>query len=112
MEKRMDAKWRDCIETLNGKRAEALAAGGAARVEKQHAAGKLTARERMEALFDDGTFTELGNLALSAATDFGMEKKKKPGDGVIVGFGKVHGRLTFASSQDFTVGGGSLGSCV
>lgn len=110
MEKRMDAKWRDCIETLNGKRAEALAAGGAARVEKQHAAGKLTARERMEALFDDGTFTELGNLALSAATDFGMEKKKKPGDGVIVGFGKVHGRLTFASSQDFTVGGGSLGA--
>ena len=105
----MDNIWQQKIENLCERRADAAAAGGEARVEKQHAAGKLTARERMEALFDDGTFTELGDMIESRATDFGMEKKKRPGDGVVTGYGLVHGRVTFAASQDFTVGGGSLG---
>ena len=69
----------------------------------------LTARERMEALFDDGTFVEINDQIASRCSDFGMDKKKKPGDGVVTGYGYIHGRLAFASSQDFTIGGGSLG---
>ena len=105
----MDNTWQQKIENLMDRRADVAAAGGEARVEKQHAAGKLTARERMEALFDDGTFVEINDMIESRATDFGMEKKKKPGDGVVTGYGKIHGRTAFASSQDFTIGGGSLG---
>lgn len=105
----MEEKWQKSIERLMVRREEAAAGGGAERIEKQHAAGKLTARERLEALFDDGTFTETDALVLSRATDLGMDKKKRPGDGVVTGYGEVHGRLVFASSQDFTVGGGSLG---
>lgn len=63
----------------------------------------------MDALFDDGTFVEINDMITSRATDFGMDKKKKPGDGVVAGYGYIHGRIAFASSQDFTVGGGSLG---
>ena len=105
----MEEKWKSGMETLRKKREEVLAAGGSERVEKQHAAGKLTARERLEALFDDRSFVELNDLVSSRATDFGMEKKKKPGDGVVTGYGKIHGRIAFAASQDFTVGGGALG---
>ena len=75
------------------------AAGGLDRIAKQHAAGKLTARERMEALFDDGTFVELDDMITSRATDFGMDKKKRPGDGVVTGYGYIHGRIAFAASQ-------------
>ena len=106
----MDSKWIDSINDLKTRQQEAELAGGQAGIEKQHARGKLTARERMEALFDDGTFVELNSLMTSGATDFGMDKKKKPGDGVVTGYGYVHGRLVYASSQDFTVGGGSLGA--
>lgn len=102
-------KWTAGIEDLQSRREGIYNAGGAQRVAKQHASGKLTARERMEALFDDGTFVEMNDQITSRATDFGMDKKRKAGDGVIVGYGKVHGRITFASSQDFTVNGGSLG---
>ena len=105
----MDDKWKERIEQLNNLRSQVAEAGGAARIEKQHSLGKLTARERMEALFDDGTFVEINDMIASRATDFGMDKKKKPGDGVVTGYGKIHGRTVFASSQDFTVGGGSLG---
>ena len=105
----MDERWQSQIERLMKKREEVYAAGGAERIAKQHASGKLTARERMEALFDDGTFVEINDMLSSRATDFGMDKKKKPGDGVITGYGKIHGRVAFASSQDFTVGGGALG---
>ena len=63
----------------------------------------------MEALFDDDTFVELNDMITSRAIDFGMENKRKAGDGVITGYGRIHGRLAFASSQDFTVSGGSLG---
>ena len=105
----MDSQWDNKIRLLNQRRAAVAAAGGEARVEKQHASGKLTARERMEALFDDDTFVEINDMIESRCADFGMDKKKKPGDGVVTGYGKIHGRTAFASSQDFTVGGGSLG---
>ncbi len=105
----MDALWEVKNNNLNTIRTKSAAAGVEERVAKQHASGKLTARERLEALFDDDTFVELNNLISSRATDFGMEKKRKPGDGVVVGYGRIHGRLAFASSQDFTVNGGSLG---
>ncbi len=105
----MDDKWIERIEDLSKRREDIYAAGGEARVAKQHSQGKLTARERMEALFDDDTFVELNDMVTSHATDFGMDKKRKAGDGVITGYGKIHGRIVFASSQDFTVNGGSLG---
>ena len=105
----MDQKWQDSISQLNQRRENVAAAGGPDRIAKQHSSGKLTARERMEALFDDGTFVEINDQIASRCSDFGMEKKKKPGDGVVTGYGYIHGRLAFASSQDFTVGGGSLG---
>lgn len=103
------SEWQERVSALEKRREKVREGGGAERVAKQHASGKLTARERMEALFDDGTFTEINDMMLSRATDFGMEKKKKPGDGVVTGYGYIHGRIAFAASQDFTVGGGSLG---
>ena len=105
----MDELWKNSIDRLESRREAVLAAGGVERIAKQHASGKLTARERMEALFDDGTFVELNDQITSRCSDFGMDKKKKPGDGVVTGYGYIHGRVAFASSQDFTVGGGSLG---
>ena len=105
----MDKNWKNSIDDLNARREKVLEAGGADRIARQHRAGKLTARERLEALFDDGSFVELNDMMTSRATDFGMDKKKRPGDGVVTGYGMIHGRTAFAASQDFTVGGGSLG---
>lgn len=105
----MEQTWKTNTADLLSRREEAALGGGEARIEKQHNSGKLTAQERLEALFDDGTFTEVNDLIMSRCTDFGMDKKKRPGDGVVTGYGYIHGRLAFASSQDFTVGGGSLG---
>jgi propionyl-CoA carboxylase beta chain len=82
--------------------------GGAARVERQHAAGKLTARERIELLFDPGTFEEVDKLVTHRCRDFGMEQQVVPGDGVVAGHGLIDGRQVFAFAQDFTVFGGSL----
>lgn len=82
--------------------------GGKARIEKQHKSGKLTARERVQLLLDPNTFIELDKLKTHRCNDFGMDKKKIPGDGVVTGYGKIEGRLTFVFSQDFTVFGGSL----
>ena len=82
--------------------------GGADRLERQHAAGKLTARERMELLFDPGTFEELDKLVTHRCRDFGLEAQLIPGDGVVSGHGLVNGRQVFAFAQDFTVFGGSL----
>ena len=101
--------WDELLEDLDSRRAKAEIGGGQARIDKQHEKGKLTARERLDILFDEGTFVELNTLMESRCTDFGMEKKKNPGDGVVTGYGKVNGRVVFASSQDFTVGGGALG---
>ena len=83
--------------------------GGEKQVKKQHDGGKLTARERLDHLFDKGTFQEVQLFVKHHATLFGMDKKEIPADGVITGFGKVNGRVVFAASQDFTSAGGTLG---
>ena len=87
---------------------EALLGGGPKRIEKQHAQHKLTARERIELLFDQGSFVEYDKLVTHRCTDFGMEKEKIYGDGVVTGHGEINGRIAYAFSQDFTVFGGSL----
>ncbi len=93
---------------LEKKREEAKIGGGENRIEKQHAKGKLTARERIELLIDKGSFQEIGMFVSHRSSDFGMENQKIPGDGVITGYGTVNGRLVYVFSQDFTVFGGSL----
>jgi propionyl-CoA carboxylase beta chain len=98
----------DKIQLLNNKIAEAKLGGGEARIESQHKKGKLTARERIELLFDKGSFEEIGMLVQHRSTNFGLDKQKFLGDGVITGYGKVNGRIVYAFSQDFTVLGGSL----
>lgn len=82
--------------------------GGVDKIEKQHAQGKKTARERIEVLLDKGTFNELDKLVTQRCTDFGMEKKKVAGDGMVTGYGKIDGRLVFVYAYDFTAFGGSL----
>ena len=99
----------DRIAALRKKREKLQEGGGADRIEKQHAAGKSTARERLDMLFDGGAFFEVDAFAESRAVEFGMAAKRAPGDGVVAGYGSVNGRLIFAASQDFTVIGGSLG---
>jgi acetyl-CoA carboxylase carboxyltransferase component len=96
------------LEILQKKRDQALVGGGAVRIESQHKKGKLTARERLHFLLDEGSFQEIGMLVSHRSTDFGMEKEKYPGDGVVTGYGTVNGRLVYVFSQDFTVFGGSL----
>ncbi|MBR6855285.1 MAG: methylmalonyl-CoA carboxyltransferase, partial [Fibrobacter sp.] len=97
------------LEKLSERNAKAQAGGGAARIEKQHSQGKLTARERLEILFDKGTFKEIGAMRLSQSIEL-PESKRIYGDGVVTGYGKINGRPVYACSQDFTVSGGSLGS--
>jgi propionyl-CoA carboxylase beta chain len=98
----------DIIAQLEAKRAEAYMGGGQKRIDKQHAQGKLTARERVEVLLDENSFEELDMYVEHNCVDFGMEKNKIPGDGVVTGSGTINGRLVFVFSQDFTVFGGSL----
>jgi len=100
---------QDILAVLEARRAEARIGGGERRIAAQHAKGKLTARERIEALFQPGTFMEFGLHADHTCTRFGMEKRSMPGDGVITGVGYIDGRPVAAYSQDFTVGGGALG---
>ncbi len=95
----------DLLEKLN---AEALAGGGADRVEKHKQNGRLAARERLDVLLDPGSFVELDRFVTHRCTNFGMDKKKYLGDGVITGYGKINGKLVYVYSQDFTVFGGSL----
>src|SRR4030065_114114 len=103
-------KSNDAIrKELEKRREEALLGGGQEKIEKQHQSGKLTARERIDLLVDPGTFVELDRFVTHRCTDFGMEKKKFFGDGVVTGYGKIEGRLAFVFSQDFTVFGGALG---
>ena len=94
---------------LERRRAEALAGGGDERVKAQHKKGKLTARERIAALLDPDSFQEIGMLVEHRCTDFGLDKQKAAGDGVVTGYGTISGRTVFVFSQDFTVLGGSLG---
>ncbi len=98
----------DLNQELLNKREQAKVGGGEARIERQHKGGKLTARERIELLIDEDTFQEMGMFIEHRATSFGLDKSKIPGDGVITGYGKIHGRLVYVFSQDFTVLGGSL----
>src|SRR4029450_6541900 len=98
----------DQRETLADLERRAELGGGVERLERQHAAGKLTARERIELLFDPGSFEEVDKLVTPRCGDFGMEKQIIPGDGVVAGHGLIEGRQVFAFAQDFTVFGGSL----
>ena len=90
-------------ERLADERAKALEGGGAARMDKIHARGSLTARERLELLFDPGTFTEMDQLKAHRCTQFGMDEVNYPGDGIVTGYGDIHGRTVYAFSQDFSV---------
>jgi len=98
----------DPFARLEQLEAQALLGGGADRIAKQHEAGKLTARERVEALLDPGSFIELDRFVTHRCADFGMQERKVLGDGVVTGYGQVRGRLTYVFAQDFTVFGGSL----
>jgi len=97
------------IERLRKLREEAKLGGGPERIERQHKAGKLTARERLDLLLDEGSFHELDVFVTHRATGFGMEEKRYLGDGVVTGYGTIDGRLVYVFSQDFTVLGGALG---
>ena len=99
---------QDKIDQLLKKREESLLGGGAKRIEDQHKKGKLTARERLHFLMDEGSFNEIGAFVTHRSKDFGMENQQFLGDGVITGYGKINGRLVYVFSQDFTVFGGSL----
>ena len=99
---------KQILEQLEARRAEARLGGGAIRIEAQHAKGKLTARERIELLLDEGSFEEFDMFVAHRCTDFGMDAVKMPGDGVVTGWGTVNGRQVYVFSQDFTVFGGSL----
>ncbi|MEJ2587207.1 MAG: acyl-CoA carboxylase subunit beta [Deltaproteobacteria bacterium] len=100
----IDAK----IKELDSRNLEAEMGGGEKRIEQQHKKGKMTARERIHYLLDEGSFEELDKFVVHRCQDFGMDKKKIPGDGVVTGYGTINGRLVFLFSQDFTVFGGSL----
>jgi propionyl-CoA carboxylase beta chain len=96
------------LDELRRRHAAAEAGGGSERRERQHKEGKLSARERIELLLDEGSFEELDKLVTHRCRDFGMDEQIVPGDGVVSGYGRIHGRLTYAFAQDFTVFGGSL----
>ena len=97
------------IALMNAKKEHIMQGGGQARIDKQHQKGKMTARERIQMLFDEGTFVELDMFMKHRCTNFGQEKKELPGEGVVTGYGTIDGRLVYAFAQDFTVEGGSLG---
>src|ERR1700719_1545744 len=101
-------KHLDRLEELRRRNAEAEAGGGAERRERQHKEGKLSARERIDLLLDEGSFEELDKFVRHHCTDFGMEQQRPAGDGFITGYGRIDGRLVYVFAQDFTVFGGSL----
>lgn len=104
----MDEQRQQLLSKLAARNAAALEGGGAARHQRQHDKGKLTARERVELFCDTGTFVEMDRLVTHRCHDFGMEQQKFPGDGVVTGYGRVGGEKVFVFAQDFTVFGGSL----
>ena len=99
---------QDKIKELEKRNLEAGLGGGQKRIDKQHSTGKMTARERIDYLLDEDSFQEIDKFVVHQCHDFGMEKKKIPGDGVVTGYGTINGRTVFIFSQDFTVFGGSL----
>ncbi len=104
----MDAERKALYDELDRLNAAALEAGGPAGARRQHERGKLTARERIEALLDPGSFRELDRFVVHRCNDFGMADKRVAGDGVVTGYGRVDGRLVYLFAQDFTVFGGTL----
>src|SRR6201993_2158316 len=96
------------LEELRRRHAAAEQGGGPERKARQHKEGKLSARERIELLLDEGSFEELDKLVTHRCLDFGMEKEIVPGDGFVTGYGRIEGRLAYVFAQDFTVFGGSL----
>ena len=105
---RAEGMTKDIIELLENKRAQARLGGGQDRIDRQHAKGKLSARERIDLLLDEGSFEEWDMYAEHRCNDFGMDEKRIPGDGVVTGWGTIEGRLIYIFSKDFTVFGGSL----
>ena len=99
---------QDIIRQLEEKRADARAGGGQRRIDAQHGKGKLTARERLEIMLDEGSFEEWDMFVEHRCQDFDMAEQRIPGDGVVTGYGTINGRSVFVFSQDFTVFGGSL----
>jgi len=104
----MAGKTQDHLHVLREMRSRAVLGGGSKRIEQQHARGKLTARERLALLLDDGSFQEFGALATHQVAEFGLDKQRFPGDGIVTGFGKISGRRVAVFAQDFTVLGGSF----
>src|SRR3954464_79144 len=99
---------REKLELLERRRAEAEQGGGEKRLKAQHDKGKLSARERLDLLLDEGSFVEFDRFVTHRSTDFGLDEQKVFGDGVVTGYGRIDGRLVYVFSQDFTVFGGSL----
>jgi len=99
---------KDILEQLERRREDARLGGGQTRIDAQHGRGKLTARERVDLLLDEGSFEEFDMFVTHRCTDFGMQDQKPAGDGVVTGWGTINGRLVYVFSQDFTVFGGSL----
>jgi len=99
---------KEILEQLEDKRSRARLGGGQKRIDAQHAKGKLTARERLDLLLDEGSFEEWDMFVEHRCTDFDMDQQHVPGDGVVIGYGTINGRLVFVFSQDFTVFGGAL----
>ena len=97
------------IELMKKKKAHIEMGGGEKRIAAQHSKGKMTARERLNKFFDEGTFVELDAFVKHRCVNFGQDKLDLPAEGVITGYGTVDGRLVYAFAQDFTVAGGSLG---
>src|SRR5713101_1862385 len=96
---------QDKLKQLEKLAAEARVGGGQARIDEQHRKGKLTARERLDLLLDEGSFTELDAFVVHRANDFGLDEQRYLGDSVVTGYGRIDGRLVFVFSQDFTVFG-------
>src|SRR3979409_42866 len=99
---------REKLELLERRRIESEQGGGEARLKAQHEKGKLSARERLDLLLDEGSFVELDRFVVHRSHDFGLEEQRIYGDGVVTGYGRIDGRLVYVFSQDFTVFGGSL----
>ncbi len=108
LQKPTDPQLLEKFNELERKNREAMLGGGKARIEQQHRRGKLTARERIELLLDEGSFEEFGRFVMHRCRDFGLDKEHYLGDGVVTGYGTINGRLVYVFSQDFTVFGGSL----
>lgn len=103
------ADWENLLSVMRDKAIKVKQGGGQKRIEQQHAQGKYTARERLNKLLDSGSFIELNSFVKHRCTDLGMAGKEAPGEGVVTGYGTIHGRLVYVFAQDFTVIGGSLG---